>query len=62
MWILCAACEVEVEYVLSWIEYFFCGLGGVKFLLQLERAKKHTKKRLLKKALTEVKMIALLIN
>lgn len=41
----CAAYEVEVECVLSWAEYFFCSLGCVKFLLQLEPAKKCTKKR-----------------
>uniref|UniRef100_A0A8C0HL50 Adenosine deaminase tRNA specific 2 n=1 Tax=Buteo japonicus TaxID=224669 RepID=A0A8C0HL50_9AVES len=37
----CAAYEVEVECVLSWAEYFFCSLGCVKFLLQLEPATRH---------------------
>lgn len=49
--LVCAAYEVEVECVLSCAEYFFCSLGCVKFLLQLEPPKRCTKKRLLKKAL-----------
>lgn len=28
----CAAYEIEVQYVLSWTEYFFCSLGWMKFL------------------------------
>ena len=42
--LVCAAYEIKVEYVLSWAEYFFCSLGCMKFLLQLEPAKRCTKK------------------
>uniref|UniRef100_A0A8C0FGB1 Adenosine deaminase tRNA specific 2 n=1 Tax=Bubo bubo TaxID=30461 RepID=A0A8C0FGB1_BUBBB len=40
-------------------EYFFCSLGCMKFLLQLESAKRCTKKRLLKKATRHAEMVAI---